>query len=89
MNKYRIYEMNDCDWWMATSAEEAKRDYLASIDGDESCIDDSGPRQLTNEQLDKLKFSDDLPETEDNTRTFREEMARREPRSQFFASTEY
>lgn len=86
--------MNDCDWWLAHSAEEASADMMkmyGATPADELSPD--GPRELTEAELDKLIFSDDLSEPNAAKRTFREELARRiaagvttpEP----FASTEY
>lgn len=89
----KIFEMNDCDWWLANTAEEAKADFREIYGSHEHDFHPEGPRELTGEELDKLIFSDDLSEPNAAKRTFREELERRlsagvtspEP----FASTEY
>jgi len=96
--QFHIYEMNETtDWWMATSPEQARRDYLAEIDlPEDEAISEGCPRQLTESELDEKRFIGEVRnangQLEDVNRSFREERDRLvslEPKSQFFASTEY
>jgi hypothetical protein len=92
MNKPKVFSMNECDWWMAPTREQAIADYLAmtGLDADE-CIDD--PHELSDESMQTLKYVDDCNDTgEVVKRTFAEELERRIASgvvSEFFASTEY
>ena|ERR1051326_5521787 len=56
----KIYRMNDCEWWLANSLEDAiasmKKSYGRGFDANESLSD---PRELRDEELDRLKFCDD------------------------------
>jgi hypothetical protein len=89
----KVFEMNDCDWWLANSAEEALADIRGVSPSASDAPPEIAPRELTDEELDRLIFSDDLSEPNAAKRTFREELNRRiaagvttpEP----FASTEY
>jgi hypothetical protein len=92
----RVFRLNDCDWWMARTLEEAKVSYIADCGPmtDEEAFDES--RELTDEELDRLKFHDtdgyDRP-IKRSIRTFREELRQQiemdpiTPR--MFACTEY
>lgn len=90
--KPKIFAMNDCDWWMAPTLEQAVAGYLemTGLDADE-CLED--PFELSDESMASLKFIDDYNDTGDRTtRTFAEELERRIAAgavSEFFASTEY
>ncbi len=89
---WRVFHMNDIDWWLARTLDEAKSDYTRQT-GDED-LDDA--YELTDEELDRLHFVDtderERPVTK-SRRTFREELAQRvasgvnEP--ELFACTEY
>jgi hypothetical protein len=56
MNKPKVFSMNECDWWMAPTREQAIADYLAmtGLDADE-CIDD--PHELSDESMQTLKYA--------------------------------
>jgi hypothetical protein len=91
---WRVFQMNDCDWWIARSLDEALADYKLQTGygpGDEEVED---ARELTEEQLDSLTFHDSDEDDCPNgiTRTFREELARRVAEGldspEMFASTE-
>jgi len=125
---FRIFKINDCDWWMCESMEEAVKLSRDGYEEDEwVCLDD--PKELSEQELDAVHFWDDENRDEQDPvhwececghkadihdrwngkqwehhhgypighvvmknihqRTFREELARREQKSQFFASTEY
>jgi hypothetical protein len=83
----RVFKVNDCDWWMAETAEQAK---LAAIEfyGDEDMVEEV--EELTDEQMNSHTFYDEDDET---TRTFEAQLLKRikegatEP--EMFASTEY
>ena len=84
----RVFRLNDYEWWMAPTLEEAIAKAMAvfSLRADE--VADDGARELTDEELDRFIFVDD----NDNRRTFREELERRVAagdEADFFASTEY
>jgi hypothetical protein len=66
----KIIAMNDCDWWIGESLEACVTDYQTNIDGDPIYTEDAC--ELTDEDLDRLKFSefDGTP-----SRTFREQLA--------------
>lgn len=92
----RVFRLNDCDWWIARTLEEAKVSYQADCGpmADEEAFDE--PRELTDEELDRLKFHDrdDADRIIRKTiRTFREELRQQihvdpvTPRQ--FACTEY
>lgn len=84
---FRIYYMNDCEWWMASSAEEAQRDYLneCGYEPEDEMIEEGCPRQLTEEELDKRRFKKD-----DGTEcSFREEMNSGPQKSRYFATRIY
>lgn len=83
--RLKVYKMNDCDWWMDTDLEAAKKHYLEFVCDNEDSLDN--PRELTESELDTLIFKpdeDDRPEC-----TFREWMSILDQKPQFFASTEY
>lgn len=92
----RVFRLNDCDWWLAHTLEEAKASYIADCGpmAEEEAFDE--PRELTKEELRTLHFVD----TDENERRisksrrqFRTELRRQiesdpiTPR--MFACTEY
>lgn len=89
---FRVYQLNDYEWWMARSLEDAIADWC-SVTGctTEDCDD---ARELTDAELDSFRFFDEGVDESGNTitRTFREELARRvaagETEPQLFATTE-
>lgn len=96
---WRVYRMNQNDWWMARSQDEALQFFAET----ERCsIQDcfhyellEDVRELTGDELDSLMFVDDDAARDDPTRkrSFRAELARRvrveRPEyPQNFASTE-
>jgi len=85
----KVFNMNDCDWFMARSLEEAiyeYKKYLKSQDMDDEPEYWEDAVELTEEEMDRLKYRDeDLPEAV----TFREALAMRGSEPEFFASTEY
>ena len=88
----KIYEMNSWDWVCANNEDEALdvyKKHLADSVGEnstdyEEILKDTDPVELTDKQLDNMKFSDD----DCQNYTFREELARR-TKPEFFASTEF
>lgn len=100
---WRVFKMDDCDWWMARTLDEARTSYKHETGVDDEMIEDA--RELTDEEMDKLTFVDvDENERPDSKtrRTFREELRQRvelherlraehgiEPKPELFACTEY
>lgn len=88
----KIYRMNDCDWWVGESLDACKADYIEEC-GDPESVEDA--RELTDEELDRLKFTDtdedEVPIGE--KRSFREQLAREVAQGgtfpRMFASTEF
>lgn len=92
---WRVYRMNDTDWFMARTIDEAMTEYVrhTGCPIEESC---EGVRELTDEEMERLKFRFWLEGPEHPPRehkcTFREELERRvsrRPKPETFASTEY
>jgi hypothetical protein len=98
---WRVYRMNDYEWWIAMSKDDVIRSYsevqgcsvadLKSYD----LLDPDQVRELTEAELDRLVFVDDDCSREDPTRkrSFRAELERvlrveRPEFPQFFATTE-
>ncbi|MBM2884050.1 hypothetical protein JFK97_06570 [Chromobacterium phragmitis] len=50
INGVRVYEMNDCDWVVARSEQEAQA-YYKDLNGE-----DDAPRALTARELDSLQY---------------------------------
>lgn len=79
----KIWQINACEWWIgAGTPEQILSAYMAEtgLSHEEATGDeDDLPRELTDEEIDRLKYVDceedeaPLPET---TRTFREQMQR-------------
>lgn len=91
---WRVYRMDEYDWWVARSLDEAKASYKHRTGVDDECIEDA--RELTDDELDTLHFIDtdaDERPIKKSQRTFREELAQRVAaglsKPEMFASTEY
>lgn len=86
---WRVYKLNDCDWWVARTLEEAKASFQATCGpmDDEEAFDE--PYELTDADMDRLKIVDhDDPKTPAMTfRQYLDAMAPTKP--DMFASTEY
>lgn len=91
---WRVFRMDDCDWWVARSLEEAKASYQHQTGVDDESIEDA--RELTEQEMDKLHFVDvddrERP-VKKSRRTFRVELAQRVgaglSKPELFACTEY
>jgi hypothetical protein len=91
---WRVFRMDDCDWWVARSLEEAKATYLHETGVDNEYVEDA--RELTDEEMDRLHYVDsderDRP-VKASRRSFRVELAQRVSaglsKPELFASTEY
>ncbi len=85
-----IFRLNDCDWWMAETLEEAITDFVKDVGmSEEEAIDN--PAVLDEEQLESHIFTDH-DAANSPRRTFKEELQLRIERgakSEMFASTEY
>lgn len=92
---WRVYRVNDTDWMMARTLDEARSEYMRQT----GCsVEDAfdGERELTDEEMDRLQFRFWLEGPEhpprDHKHSFREELAHRvskRPKTEIFASTEY
>jgi hypothetical protein len=97
---WQVYRLNDCEWWLARSLEEAKKDaaecwgFTLEEAEEEDLFDD--PHALDAHALDTLTFVDHFEDTPVR-RTFREELALRVSEGkqkgdlapQLFATTEW
>jgi len=88
----KIFKLNDIEWWAGESLEQVKQFCLdEAVVDEEEAFDD--PRELTDEELDRLQYVEDVYSDEKNTRPFREELARMVAANEsfpcLFASTEY
>lgn len=96
----RVFRMNDCEWWMARTLDEAKQDaahqwgYPSVLPAEKDEMFDEA-HELSDEELARLKFVEDaeVPRDQWVRRTFREELDRRiaagETKPGLFACTEY
>lgn len=86
--QWRVYKLNDCDWWVARTLEEAKASWQETCGPDE-CEEFEDAYELTDEDMDRLKITDhDDPKSP--RLTFREYLEQMKPtRPDMFASTEY
>lgn len=90
---WHVYEMNDCDWWLARSPDEARQSavqYYGSQENNNDLVC-AVPRELTAEEMDSLIY---YPDGNRNgaSHTFRQELAARvanNPKPEFFATTEF
>lgn len=84
---WRVFKLNDCDWWVARTLEEAKADCRYQC-GD---IDFEDEHELSDADLDRLKFCDE--DCSSKSHSFREELRLRIEagitKPEFFASTEH
>ncbi|WP_053006691.1 hypothetical protein [Chromobacterium subtsugae] len=87
INGVHVYEMNDCDWVVARSEQEAQA-YYCDLNGE-----DDPPRALTAEELDRLDFFVDAEKPDGHSITFRERLQQlvdnNEQIPDLFATTEY
>ena len=74
-NALKIFQMNDCDWWIGESLEACVKDYQGNIDDDPEYTQDA--RELTDQELDSLMFydADENERPSGVKRTFREQLA--------------
>ena len=74
---WAVFAMNDCDWWVARSLDEAIASYFEAIGDDNQKMTD-GAHELSETDLDRLQFTDPGRDQQDPVRrSFREELARR------------
>ncbi|ACG60392.1 hypothetical protein phiPLPE_70 [Iodobacter phage PhiPLPE] len=68
----KIFEMNDCEWFIGPSIEACKSAYF-----DDFNTDSDEARELTDNELGTLIFTvtDENEVPDGNTRTFREQLA--------------
>jgi hypothetical protein len=96
---WRVFRLNDCDWWVARTLDEAKEDAARTwgfryVEDAENVFEE--PQELDDATLDRLHFIDtDERERPVKTsrRTFRAELAQRVAaglsKPELFACTEY
>lgn len=87
----KIIQMNDCDWFIGESLESCVADAMKNYYDDSIYVEDA--RELTDDELDTMKFSDRSDDRQDETtRTFRKqleiEIAKGGEFPRMFASTE-
>lgn len=89
MSEWRIFKLNDCDWYVGKSLEDAKAAWQADCGPmpDDEAFDE--PYELSDEDMDTLKIADaDDPKAP--RLTFRKYLEQNPPiRAEMFASTEY
>lgn len=90
--RLKIFQMNDCDWLIGESLEACKAEYIRNYSDDPDSIDEDA-HELSDDELDTLKFSDrSEDDQEETTRTFREQLATEISKGglypRMFASTE-
>lgn len=86
----KVFAINDCDWYMATTAGEAIAQAMRDSGlSREEVLNGGDAYELTDEDLSKMMFTDDRGER----RTFASELQRRIDANdigpQMFASTEW
>jgi hypothetical protein len=87
----KIFEVSDCDWSAANSAQEARDAYMDETGFNNDTDPDylyplEDVRELTDEEMDTLLFTNE----DGFQHTFRQELALQDQtEAQFFASTEY
>lgn len=93
MSEIKVFAMNECDWMASKSLESAVSEYVKNYSGglpEDEATDN--PYELTDEEMDRLKFVDDNVDPPAH-RTFREHLEKLIAEGQgfpvFFASTEY
>jgi hypothetical protein len=89
MNEVKLYFDGNSDWFKGRSVEEVKAFHKASFGHDDIDFE-----EVTEDQLDRLMYFDDIENQETSEkRTFREQLAleieRGETVPEFFASSEY
>ena len=92
----KIFKLNDCDWYAAEDMESAIRQIMYDTGNiREDCVDSSA-HELTDDEMDRLRFIDDREndeDAEDGSRSFREQLALMVERGDSFpcpfASTEF
>ena len=74
----KIFKLNDCDWYAAEDMESAIQQIMHDTGNTrEDCVDSSA-RELTDDEMDRLRFMDDRENDEDakdGSRSFREQLA--------------
>lgn len=88
--KFQVWQVTEGDWIMARSKEEAVSTFKSFCEYDP---EDDEVRPLTEDELDKYQFIDDVDHPEKDKRSFREELQRRildgEDEPDYFATSEY
>ena len=53
---WKVFKLNDCDWWVARTLDEAIADYRHQCGADVSI---EGEHELTDKELDRLMYCDE------------------------------
>jgi hypothetical protein len=94
---YKVFQLNDIEWWMAPSLEEAIAASMeqSGLDRDEACDEDI-MHELTDKELDTLIFNWGMEEGQQNNpefqHSFRKELECRIKegvKTEMFAATDY
>lgn len=78
--RMKVFEMDDCEWWRAPSLEDVIAARMSECGMTrEEVVQDGCPRELTEAELNQLKYVDwnpdeEEPETGWPERTFREQL---------------
>lgn len=83
-----VFKVSDCDWYYASTAQEARDHYVQFIGNDDMAYDVKDIVALTPEQLRSMQFTGD----DGTQRTFEEQleiMSSWSTEPEFFASTEW
>jgi hypothetical protein len=96
MADVKVFRLNDCDWYAGASIGECVADYVKTVGIAIEEAVDKDARELTDADMERLKFHDFEDEGESGkvvVRTFKEQLALLIERGvefpTFFASTEY
>jgi hypothetical protein len=86
----RVFQVSDCDWWLAETADQA-RDAAIEFYGGDDCVSELDEVvEVPDDELERLQFHD---EDDDTSRSFKEQVAKRikegANKPELFASTEY
>lgn len=84
-----VYRLDDYTWYMGATLDEAIAKAMEDMQLERHEAADEDAAQVSEEELDRLHFTPDPYNKPEESHSFREELAKREPKAQFFASTEF
>ncbi len=73
----KVFQLNSCEWFAGYDLESVKREYLDQI-GMDAPEDGTfeNPHELSDAEMDTLKYKEDPSDSGGETITFREQLAR-------------